>query len=131
MLSKHINSDEAFARSTGDKFYMLLKYSAKDDLEDCIKRITEDILRFKFSADSHYNIVVCAGIFVIENTNISLDIIIDRASLTANVIKRGYTSAHFFYTNDVHNRIMVEKNIENEMYNALENGAKRLLTVLL
>jgi len=122
VLSKHIDLDEVFARIAGDKFYILHKYITKDDIEDYVKRITEDILSFKFSDDSHYNIVVCAGIFIIENTAISIDIIIDRASIAAKVIKGGYTSAHCFYTNDIHNTIMVEKNIEDEMYYALENG---------
>lgn len=122
VLSLHIAPDEAFARITGDKFYMLLKYVTKENLEDRLYKITEDISSFKFATNSHFNIVVCAGIFVIKNTNISIDIISDRASLAANKIKGGHTSAHFFYTDDIHNQIIAENEIENEMQEALEKG---------
>lgn len=121
VLSSHINQDEAFARITGDKFNILLEYVAKDKLESRLAKIIEDILSFKFATDSHYNMVVCAGIFVIKNTEITIDIISDRASLAVNMIKGSYTSAHFFYNDDIRNQIIEEKEIENEMFKALEN----------
>lgn len=121
VLTGNINQDEVFARITRDKFYMLLEYGSKDKLESRLEKITREILTFKFDSNSHFNMVVCAGIFVIENTDITIDIIRDRASLAANMIKGSYTSAHFFYNDDIRNHIIQENEIENEMQEALRN----------
>ncbi|PRR82540.1 sensor domain-containing protein [Clostridium vincentii] len=121
VLSHQINQDEAFARITGDKFYILLEYVVKEEVESRLEKITEDILSFKLNHDSRFNMVVCAGIFVIKNIDITIDIISDRASLAAKMIKGSYTSAHFFYNDDIRNQIIQENEIETEMQEALDN----------
>jgi len=105
-LSLHIKQNEAFARITGDKFYILLEYVEKDKLGRQLDEIIENILTFKFATKSPLNMVVCAGVYVIENTNITIDTISDRASLAANMIKGGYNSRYFFYNDDIHNQII-------------------------
>lgn len=121
VLSRYISQDETFARIIGDKFFILLEYMSKEKLEIQLKKITQDILDFKFSISSHFNMVVCAGIFVIKNTDITIDIISDRARLAANMIKGNHTSAHFFYNDDILNQLILDNEIESEMYEALQN----------
>jgi len=121
VLLNHIKKDEIFARISGDKFYILLEYVAKDNLKSRLDKITEDILEFKFANNKHFNLVVCTGVYVIKNTDIAIETISDRACLAANIIKGSHTSAHYFYTDDIHSKIMEENEIENEMHEALEN----------
>ncbi|MGK0469069.1 bifunctional diguanylate cyclase/phosphodiesterase [Clostridium sp.] len=122
VLSLHLNKDEVFARITGDKFSVILEYVNKNEIESRIEKITKDITNFKFDTDSHFNMVVSTGIFIIKNTNITIDIIGDRASIAANMIKGNYTSTHFFYNDDMHDQIIKVNEIEKEMHSALENG---------
>ena len=122
VLSANINENEAFSRITEDKFYLLLDYVAKETLENWIKKVTKDILSFKFSTNAHFNLVVCCGIFVIENTDITIDIMADRASLAADVVKGSHSSSFCFYNDDLRNQTIQENEMENEMHEALENG---------
>lgn len=122
VLSHHTCHDETFARITGDKFHIILEFMAKDELKIRLDKIIEDISSFKFTPNSHFNIVVCIGIFIINNTDNRIDIMSDKASLAANIIKGNYTSSHSFYTNDMRNQMILDTEIESEMFESLENG---------
>jgi len=121
VLSRSLSQKEVYARITGDKFYLLLEYEGKEKIESRLEKITEEILSFKFNIDKHFNLVVCAGVFVIENTGMGIDIISDRASLASNTIKGSHTSTYLFYNEEIRNKIMKENEIENEMHEALEH----------
>ncbi|MBU3188226.1 EAL domain-containing protein [Clostridium bowmanii] len=120
VLSQQINQDEVFARITDDKFFLLLEYSDKNKLESRFNKINEEISSFEFL--TNFNIVICSGIFVINNTDMTLDTMSDRAILAVNMIKGGYTSAYSFYDDNIRNKIIMESSIENEMHEALKNG---------
>lgn len=121
VLSRHISQDEVFSRITGDKFYVLVEYVARKELELRLERIIEDILNFKFTTESNFKMVVCVGVFEIDNTNISIETMSDRASLAANMIKGNHISSYYFYNDDIRNQIIQESEIENEMHEALKN----------
>lgn len=121
VLSRHTSKDEVFARITGDKFYVLVEYVARKKLEIRLEKIIEDILNFKFTTESNFKMVVCVGVFEIDNTNISIETMSDRASLAANMIKGNHISSHYFYNDDIRNQIIQEYEIENEMHEALKN----------
>lgn len=121
VLSLHITKNEVFARVTGDKFYVVAEYSGKEKLELRLREINEDILSFRFAAESNFKMAVSAGIFEIENTDISLETMSDRASLAANMTKGNHASSYCFYNDDIRNRMIQEYEIENEMNEALKN----------
>jgi diguanylate cyclase (GGDEF)-like protein/PAS domain S-box-containing protein len=121
VLCRHMNDNETFARVTGDKFYILLQYVSNEQLDFRLKNIAEDIRSFNFDSNSHFNLVVCAGVFVINNTAFSIDTISNRASMAANTIKGGHKSAYCFFNDDILSQIIKENEIENEMHQALEN----------
>lgn len=123
-LFQHIKENEVFGRIVGDKFYLLLSYLSENELESRMKKITKDILVFKFDRNPSVNIVVSSGIYVIKDRTISIDTISDRASLAAKMIKGSYTSDCFFYNDAIRIRIVNDNEIENEMHGALKNVVK-------
>ena len=123
VLSKQIGKNEVFARITGDKFYALVEYIAKKELECRLEKITDDILTFKFINETNYKMVVIAGVYENENTNTSIETMSDRANVAASMIKGNLTSsAYYFYNDDIRNEIIQKYEIEYEMYEALKNG---------
>lgn len=120
VLDKHINQNEVFARIEGDKFYVLMEYSTIETIERRIEQIMQDISSFKIT-DSQYNIVVCAGIYVIEDVDISIDSMSDRANLANRRIKGCHNSSYFIYNDDIRNQLIEQNEIENQMKKALEN----------
>jgi len=117
----HTGHDEACAHFSGGKFHMLLEYTDKDAFETRLNSITESILNFSISAEPLLNIVVCIGICIIADTNLSVEAVSDRASAAATMIKGSYTSGYFYYNDVMHNRINNDNEIENEMREAFLN----------
>ncbi|WP_050740362.1 putative bifunctional diguanylate cyclase/phosphodiesterase [Acetobacterium bakii] len=121
VLTLHTYEDEICARITGDKFHMLLKYQSIEEFTKKMEKIIADILNFNFGDGSNFNLVVCIGVFVIED-DISIAVMADRASLAANMIKGKHISSYFFYKDEMRNLIIKEGEIENEMHEALKNN---------
>ena len=122
VLSQHVNQNETFARITGDKFYMLVEYLIKDELEHRVNIIAEDVLKYIFESKPNYKIDVSIGIFEIDNINLSIETMSDRADLAAHVIKGNRNRLYCFYTDDIRNQLLQDYEIENEMHEALKNG---------
>jgi len=122
VLSEHLSSNEAFARITGDKFYLLVEYDAKEELERRLNIITEEILTFKFTYEANFKLFLSAGVYEIDNASTSIATMSDRASIAANMIKGKRSSSHYFYSDDIRNQIIREYELENEMYAALKNN---------
>lgn len=118
---KHLNQNERFARISADKFYVLMEWTTQENFEIRLQRIIDDITYFEIIRDSHFNMVVCAGIYVIENVDITIDAMSDRANLASRKIKGRHSSAYFFYDDDLRNGLIEQSEIENDMNKALEN----------
>lgn len=121
VLLQQIKENEVFGRIIGDKFYLLLKYVDQDTLNKRLEKVTEGILTFKFKTTAPFHLVVISGVYVIKDNDDTIDTISDRASLAANMIKGGYESAHYIYNDSIRNQIVNDKEIENEMHEALKN----------
>ena len=97
-----------------------MEYATIENIEKRIKQIMQDITNFEIT-DSQFNIVVCAGIYVIEDVNIPIDSMSDRANLANRRIKGCHISSYFIYNDDIRNQLIEQNEIENEMKKALEN----------
>jgi len=117
----HTEDHEEYAHFSGGKFHILLTYMGKEMLGKRLDCITEGILSYPFAAEPHINIVVCIGICIVGDTGISVETISDRANVAAAMNKGSYTSGHYYYDDDVHNRIKNDNEIENEMNKAFLN----------
>ena len=122
VLYRHMSLNETFARLTGDKFYILVEYVAKRELELRLKRVTEDILTFDFSSEPNFKMAVIFGIYEIENINTSIETMGDRARLASNMIKGNHTSSYYFFNDDIRTQLIKDYEIENEMHDALKNN---------
>ena len=120
VLCKGTNQNEVFARIEGDKFYVLMEYATIENIKKRINQIMKDITNFEI-LDSQFNIVVCAGIYVIEDVDISIDSMSDRANLANRRTKGCHVNSYFIYNDDIRNELIEQNEIENDMKKALEN----------
>lgn len=122
VLAEDVGKNEVFARIDGDKFYILMEYMNEENIIIRLEQIMENISTFQFSADSIYKTVACAGIYLIEDVNMSIDSMSDRANLASRKTKGHHQNTYFFYNDEMRNQLIEEQQIENEMHRALEQN---------
>ncbi len=124
ILNKYTGENEAFSRVINDTFILLMKYfdnasfmrsfeNIKNEVHDACKLIQD-----KFSVD------FITGILIIDESLRSYDImhLVDRVIMTEKSIDEKSGISFAYYDDDYHKRILNAAQIENSMYDALENG---------
>ena len=138
VLKHALHDNEIFSRLNGDYFVILMHYQNEDELILRLKEIKNDIEDYKNKSDYRYDIAVRMGICKIDSKSIeiicseksqSVNIIshvnqfIDKASLARQSIKSMPLEMFYtFYQERMIERILHEKEIESEMYEALNHG---------
>ena len=105
-----------YGRVEADVFGMCLRY---EDVNSALKRIYAIRNHFK-SYPLEFDIVPAFGIYVIEDKDIPIELMLDRAKLAAKTIKGQYMNNYAFYTDDIGSALKEEQQIVNEMSEALE-----------
>ncbi len=124
ILKKNIGENEAFARVINDTFIVLMQYydnasfmrafdSIKNEVHDASKLIQD-----KFSVE------LITGILIIDDSMHDYDImhLVDRAIMTEKSIDEKSGISYAYYDDEYHKRILNAAQIENSMYDALENS---------
>jgi len=118
IISRDIGENDIFARSVGDNFNILAEYKEKEDIEELVTHIISDI-EYQIT---EIKIIVSVGIFLINDHNMKIRAVADRANVARNTIKNLSESKWVFFDNSMLNNIREEKSIENIMEDALEKG---------
>lgn len=118
MLSDNTNSDdEAFCRSSSDDFALLLTYDSEENLLKRIETLKEKLTLKEF--DFSYSLSF--GVYTIEEEQLSINHLFDRADLARKFIKSTGNGIASFDT-FMRKKILKETEIEAEMENALAVG---------
>lgn len=67
------------------------------------------------------NISMCFGIYRVENRNLSVPIMFDRADMALKNVKGSYNNIYAYYEETHRNTLLEEQEIINDMHNALKN----------
>lgn len=118
IISRDIGKADIFARSVGDNFNILAEYKDKEDVIELVNHIISDI-EYQIT---EVKIVVSIGIFLINDPNMKIRAVADRANVARNTIKNISESKWVFFDNSMLDNIREEKSIENIMEDALEKG---------
>ncbi|MEG2203494.1 MAG: EAL domain-containing protein, partial [Christensenellaceae bacterium] len=122
-ITTHLNSDECVGRLFADNFCVLIQYEGETALverfnlfkNECVQYLTDR----GFIWIPH---TVELGIFVIDNSDISLSDMIDRAklSLLESACKLQNKMRYAIYNEKVRHTMLREKQLEDKMESALE-----------
>lgn len=123
ILQAQLGPRECFGRCDSDEFYILLEYTDDASVRERVLRLIA-LIESGFAAriSSTYNLVLCAGIYVITNPGEQINSIADRARHAHRLIKGRDESGIRFYEEEMRSQILEEKEIENKMHGALENS---------
>lgn len=107
-----------FGRIGADVFAICMSYRELGDIYNVLERIKERLRRHSV----HYYLETCAGIYLIEDKNMDVVAIFDKASLAASQCKEKYMVHESMYTKELSDSLKREQQIIDEMDDALANN---------
>lgn len=113
-----------FARISADNYTVIIPYKDKNELVEPIYSIIDDICWFEDIQKEHYKPEIYVGIYCSgdDDRELSISEMIDRANMAQKSIK-GSSEYHIaFYTEEIRERVIAEKELERRMDTALANG---------
>ena len=126
VICKHLREGEFAARLTADNFNILMRNGPQKELIERLEKIVEDINSFNKSLESKYYLPFSEGVYIIDDPALNLITIQDRANVARKNSKEALhisrLSSCMFYTDLERVRMVREKEIDNRMESALENG---------
>ncbi|MEG0764673.1 MAG: EAL domain-containing protein [Pseudoflavonifractor sp.] len=90
----------------------------KEQVEAMVRQSKKTLAQY----NRNYDIVPSIGIYVIDDPNVSVEEMYNRATLAAKTCKGNYVDFFAYYTEQMSAAITAEQQITNEMNAALENG---------
>lgn len=110
------------ARLNADQFLVLLPYDADAIhhafIPDTIRKIKE--------LEPNMDVVANFGIYVVQDIDEDVIVMIDRAQAAKNVVKGGYTDRYALYDDRLRHREQKEKEVVSRMHRALANDEFRV-----
>ncbi|MCI5874151.1 MAG: EAL domain-containing protein [Clostridiales bacterium] len=108
----------SYGRVEADIFCICMPYQSEQTLLEFIRYVRMRIGQYNLE----YDIVPTIGIYVIEDRELSVDGMYDRANLAAKKCKGNYIRNYAFYTADMSEELVKEQRIVNSMRSALEGN---------
>ena len=118
ILSKAIGENGIFARFSDDLFTILYKYTDANMPILLIDDITKTLSKYRLSVKINPSF----GIYEVEDRTTSVNTLCDRANIARRSIKGMTAIRYAFYDASLSRAILEEKQIEDSMRQALENG---------
>lgn len=122
IFRKELAAEELACRATADIFHLLVKFESKEQLIKRLAILSQKIRSYKFSENVLYNLNVYAGIYILENPAISLDIAGDNALLAREKAKSIKNKFYFVYNEAIRAQIVYNQELENIMQESLINS---------
>ena len=112
------------SRTSADNYTAIVPYKDKNDFVETIYSIIDDICWFEPIQKANYKPEIYVGIYCTGDNDASLSVneMIDRANMAQKSVK-GSSEYHIaFYTEEIRERVIAEKELERHMESALSNG---------
>ncbi len=115
-----------YARVSADNYAVIVPYKDKNDFVETIYTIIDDIGWFEDIQKANYKPEIYVGIYCSGDdpgsADLSISEMIDRANMAQKSVK-GSSEYHIaFYTEEIRERVIAEKELERKMESALANG---------
>lgn len=120
-LHTNLNSDECFARVYADNFVILINKN-KGNVEKRLLNLAFKTRKEILNRFSYVNVTARCGIYEIQPQDNIVSDIIDKANIARQLIGSNMNKFISYYDDEVRKNIFMEKEIEDNMTSALNNG---------
>lgn len=121
-ISEWVLEGELFARENADNFVVLCKSDTDNVIGERIENLFDNIRKRSITFATDYELILNAGVYQITEEDNDINTMIDRADIAQRTIKGKRNRLVAFYTQDLRDKLLEEKEIENNMVNALLNN---------
>lgn len=116
VISKNVENTGCGCRMSSDRFVFITK-CPPEERENLIIRVLDSIADF----DLPFEVSCNAGVYIINENDISPNAVIDRAIIAQNSVKGNYTQRFAVYTETLRENLLSEQEITGMMRFALKN----------
>lgn len=120
MLQNGLKQGDYITRSNADNFIVLKQADSDEDVIRYLEQVYQLITRKIAQKESNYRMLLKVGIYRMVSEDNNLSGIIDRALMAKKTIGQIHVSTHEFYSETMRQKAIEDKNLENEMEEALE-----------
>ena len=118
MLQIGLKDGDFVTRSNADNF-VVLKQGKRDEVVAYLNGLFVNVNHAIAQKQYNYCMILKAGIYPIEESDENISNLIDKAGMAKKTIGQIYQSTYAFYSDDMRQKAIEEKNLENEMESAL------------
>ena len=119
-LRETLSEHEVVARLSGDKFAFLIP-AEEFDVDDYERRLRDHTLAGK----NKYPVVIHMGVYEIDEPNLAVSLMFDRAFMAIGTIKQDFQKRVAFYDSDMREEAIWRQTISGELDGAIESGQIR------
>ncbi len=120
-LDEQLEIGEPYTRINADRFGFIMEYTNDQALLNRLKKINDEISSFKSHSDIRVTLNVLYGIYKVKDKSLPISIMSDRALLAMQTIKTSRESNYGFYNSSIRQKALLEKQLESDMQEALDN----------
>lgn len=119
---EHDGEHVVLSHFRADTFGMVTPFRIESELIEKIKQIKQKIIEFKIPC----KVLPSFGICVATDSKMPVSLMRDYATMALKTIKGKFYADYAFFSDDMRQTMLLEKQIENDMVEALETGQFRL-----
>lgn len=119
---EHDGEHVVLSHFRADTFGMVTPFRIENELIEKIKQIKQRIIEFKIPC----KVLPSFGICVATDSKMPVSLMRDYATMALKTIKGKFYAEYAFFNDDMRQTMLLEKQIENDMVEALETGQFRL-----
>lgn len=116
-VKKNLGELETFSRSSSDNFNILMKYESDEKIISRLEEISSEIA----GCIGNYKVELSIGIYPIEDHDLDINVLSDRANISKNIAKKQNDIRYHFFKDENRVKIIKEKELENLMQPALDH----------
>ena len=131
IIKKNLPKASIMARSFAATYLFIIKYDTENDINNTVDKIYTEIENYNNETmtilKTSYNkaaakLVPLFGVYLINDTTVPIYIMCDRVGLAKRTIADDVNKYISYYDDNLRKQLLIEKNIEDEMHNALTSG---------
>lgn len=121
VLHSYAGEESYVARPNADYFVVLKKAEQLSEAEEYLKKVFAVVEKDIAEHNIEYRLILKAGIYKVTQEDHVLSAIMDKADLAKNKMEVGHQSCYALYSEEMRQKTIEDKKLENDMDHALKN----------
>lgn len=121
-LKEETRENEFCCHRDADQFYALFQYKDEDTIKQRIEAMYDDIREEIERGEIYYDLKISVGVYILKNRKHTVERILFRSDVARRTIKGQHDKLYAFYSDEIKQKQIRNKEIEDRMEKALEKG---------